>query len=147
MIVLMSGTTILRSAATAPDAGIRRAAWFFAAASALHVADHLRRGQGSVTELLYVMGNVALVLQIVTIVLVLVGHRRAALLAAVVGIQLGLGFFAAHWLPAWSDMSDPVWQVRSLRWLSYVASSSEIVGALWLGVAGVRVTVRRWPAP
>ena len=47
---------------------LRIAAIAFAAGSGLHVVDHLRRGQGSVTETLFVLGNAALVLQVVTIV-------------------------------------------------------------------------------
>ncbi len=39
----------------------------FALGSAIHLLDHLRRGQGSVTESLYVVGNLAMVLQVVTV--------------------------------------------------------------------------------
>lgn len=113
----------------------------FGAASALHIADHLRRGQGSVTEFLYLMGNIALVLQVVTVTLVVTRHRLAPMVAAAAGPSLAIGFAAAHWLPRWSDMSDPIWQVDSLRPLSFVASGAEIVTAVALGVAGYRAMV------
>ena len=59
------------------DRHLRVAAIAFAIGSGLHIIDHLRRGQGSITETLYVLGNAALVLQVVTIVLVLTRHRLA----------------------------------------------------------------------
>jgi len=40
-------------------------------------------------------------------------------------------------------MSDPVWQINSLRWFSYVASTTEIVGALSIGVCGLAVVRAR----
>jgi hypothetical protein len=52
---------------------------------------------------------------------------------------LALGFFAAHWLPHWSSISDPVWEIKSLRWISYLASIAEILGALGLALAGLAV--------
>ena len=125
------------------DRRLRTAAWLFAGGSLIHVVDHLRRGQGSVTEVLYVLGNVALVLQIVTIMLVLTRHRLAPLVAVVVGFQLAIGFTAAHWLPHWSAISDPVWKIGSLRWFSYVASIAEIVGALALAATALTIVRRR----
>jgi hypothetical protein len=122
---------------------LRLAAIVFAVGSAVHVADHLRRGQGSVTEALYVAGNAALVLQVVTITLVLTRHRLAPLLAVAVGFPLAIGFAAAHWLPRWSDLSDPVWRISSAAWFSWVASTVEILGALALGICGLAVVRAR----
>ena len=113
------------------------AGWFFAMGSTVHIFDHLRRGQGSVTEELYWLGNVALVLQAVLVTLILTRHARAPFFAAPAGIVLAVGFFGAHWLPEWSALSDPVWQVGSLRWFSYAASSLEILGALAVAVTGL----------
>ena len=115
------------------------AGWLFAAGSAIHAFDHLRRGQGSVTDELYWVGNLALVLQVVVITLVLTRHRLAPLAAASAGFPLALGFFAAHWLPEWSALSDPLWEIGSWTWFSYIASTSEIVGALAVGLAGLAV--------
>ena len=122
---------------------LRLAAIAFGVGSAVHIADHLRRGQGSVTELLYVLGNVALVLQVSTVVLILVRHRLAPLIGMVVGAQLAIGFFAAHWLPHWSSMSDPVWQVHSARWFSYLASTAEIAGAVAVSITGAAIVRAR----
>ena len=119
-----------------------RAGVLFAVGSGVHVLDHLRRGQGSVTEELYWAGNLALVVQVAVITLVLTRHRVAPLAAAVGGLSLGIGFLAAHWLPEWSALSDPVWEVSTWGWLSYVASTLEIVGAFAVGVTGL-VIVRR----
>jgi hypothetical protein len=125
------------------DDHLRVAGIVFAVGSALHVVDHLRRGQGSITETLYVLGNVALVMQVVVVVLILVGHRLAPLAAGPSGVALAIGFFAAHWLPEWGALSDPVWEVESLRWLSYLASAVEILGASAIGVIGIAIVRER----
>lgn len=115
------------------------AGWLFAGGSAVHIFDHLRRGQGSVTDELYWLGNIALVVQVVVVTLVVTRHPRAPSAAAAAGFPLALGFFAAHWLPTWSALSDPAWEVASLRWFTYVASTAEIAGALAVGLAGLLV--------
>jgi hypothetical protein len=115
----------------------------FAIGSAVHLADHLRRGQGSVTDSLYLAGNLALIVQVAVITLILTKHRLAPLAAVAGGFPLALGFLAAHWLPHWSALSDPVWQIDSWTWASYVASSLEIVGALAVGLAGLAIVRTR----
>ena len=119
------------------------AGWIFAAGSAVHLLDHLRRGQGSVTETLYWAGNLALVLQVVVITLVLTRHRLGPLAAAAAGFPLALGFASAHWLPEWSAMSDPVWEIESLTWFSYLASGLEVTGAIAVGLAGAAIVRQR----
>lgn len=115
------------------------AGWLFAVGSAVHVFDHLRRGQGSISDELHWAGNLALVLQVVLVTLVVTRHRTAPLVATVGGILLAVGFFTAHWLPDWGPMSDPVWEMHSWRWLSYLASGLEIVTALVVALAGLAV--------
>jgi hypothetical protein len=110
------------------------AGYLFVVGSAVHIVDHLRRGQGSVTEQLYWAGNLALVVQVAVITLILTRHRSAPLAAAAAGFPLALGFSAAHWLPEWSPLSDPVWEIGG--WFSYLASALEIAGALAIGLAG-----------
>ena len=130
-----------RRAAEPPDERRQRwlalAGWAFAVGSAVHLFDHLRRGQGSVTEELYWLGNVALVVQVVVITLIVTRHRLAPLLAASFGFPLALGFFAAHWLPEWSAISDPLYENGSV--FSYIASTMEIGAALAVGVAGLAI--------
>ena len=116
-----------------------RAGIAFDVGSAIHVADHLRRGQSSVSELLFALGNSALVLQVVVVTLIVVHHRNAARLAAVAGPTLAIAFTAAHWLPRWSAASDPVWEITSMPWLSVIASVGEIAGAVAIGWAGASI--------
>jgi hypothetical protein len=115
------------------------AGWLFAAGTAIHAFDHLRRGQGSVTEELYWLGTVALVLQVVVITLIFTRHRLAPLAAVAAGFPLALGFAAAHWVPEWSAMSDPLTEIHSWPWFSYLASTLEIVGALAVGITGLAI--------
>lgn len=124
------------------------AGWVFAVGTAVHVLDHLRRGQDSISDSLYWLGNLALIVQVAVITLVLTRHPLAPLLATIAGFTLAAGFFAAHWLPEWSDLSDPVWEIDSATWLSYLASSLEILGALAVGITGLAVVRgRRAPTP
>ncbi len=109
----------------------------FAAGSGVHVIDHLRRGQGSVSNILYTLGNVGLVIQVITVVLIVTRHRLAPIVSTAAGFSLAFAFTAVHWLPHWSSISDPVWRIRSATWFSYIASSAEIIGALAIGVAGL----------
>jgi hypothetical protein len=111
----------------------------FAAGSAIHLVDHLRRGQGSVSDVLFALGNVSLVVQVATTSLVLTRHRLAPVAAVSAGFSLAVGFTAAHWLPRWSSISDPVWEIKSWTWFSYMASMAEILGALALAFAGLAI--------
>ena len=120
-----------------------RAGVLFALGSAVHLVDHLRRGQGSITDELYWAGNLATIVQVAVITLIFTRHRLAPLAAAAAGFPLALGFLAAHWLPEWSALSDPVWDVTSAPWLSYAASALEIAGALAIGVTGLAIVRRR----
>jgi hypothetical protein len=115
------------------------AGWVFAAGSAIHLFDHLRRGQGSVSDELYWLGILALIVQTVVVTLIVTRHPRAPHAAVIAGYPLAIGFVAAHWVPEWSVISDPVWQVDSLAWFSSLASTAEVVGALLVGLAGLAV--------
>ena len=115
-----------------------RAGWLFGAGSAVHIVDHLRRGQGSVTELLYYAGNSSLVLQVVIVTLVATRHRAAPVIAVAGGLPLALGFAAAHWLPTWSALSDS-FVSNPTRGFSYLASALEIGGAITVAWCGWQV--------
>jgi hypothetical protein len=121
---------------------LRLTAVLFGVGSAVHVVDHLRRGQGSVTDELNAAGIVALVFQVVIVTLAVTGHRVAPLWAAAAGLTLAVGFTTAHWLPEWSALSDPVWEVDSLPALTAAASLAEVAGAVAIGLAGLAI-VRR----
>jgi len=111
----------------------------FAVGSAVHVLDHLRRGQTSVTAELNGAGTLALVVQVAVVTLIFTRHRLAPLAAAAAGFPLAVGFLAAHWLPHWSPLSDPVWEIDSQPALSVVASLLEVAGALAVGFAGLAI--------
>lgn len=115
----------------------------FGAGSLVHLIDHLRRGSDSISESLSRLGNAALVIQIVTLTLIVTRHHLAPKFAVVAGFALASGFAAAHWLPEWSSLSDPVWEIDSIVWFSSLASGLEIVGALAVGVAGARCLAGR----
>jgi hypothetical protein len=110
------------------------------AGSAVHTFDHLRRGQGSVTEHLYWVGNFGLIVQVVLITLILTRHRIAPLAAVIAGPPLALGFAAAHWLPTWSSFSDS-FVSHGASAFSYFASALEIAGALAVAIAGLNVVL------
>jgi hypothetical protein len=114
---------------------LRLAAIAFAVAVALHTADHLRRGVGSVDADVLWAGNLALVLEIGVVVLVLTDHRWAPLAAAVIGGSLAAGYILVHVLPAHGWLSDPLFSGGASR-LSQVAALLEIATATWLAVAG-----------
>lgn len=123
------------------------AGWIFGLGSLVHILDHLRRGQGSISDELYWLGNAALVLQVIVVTLIIVHHEQAPRWAAAAGIPLAVGFLGAHWLPEWSVLSDPIWEVSDLTWLSITASLAEILGALLVAAAGIATLRSMRPAP
>ena len=125
-----------------PEARLLRVGYLFAFGSAIHLVDHLRRGQDSVTEQLYWAGNVGLVVQVAVITLIVTRHRVAPLAAIAAGIPLAVGFTAADWLPEWSSLSDSFVE-GGASGFSYVASLAEIVGAVAIAVVGYLVIKER----
>lgn len=95
------------------------------------------------TEELYWLGNLGLILQVAVITLIVTRHRLAPVAAAASGFALAAGFLAAHWLPQWSAISDPIWEIESLPALSAVASVAEIAGALLIAGIGTRIVRAR----
>lgn len=129
-------------AASSRDTWLVRAGYLFAFGSGIHLLDHLRRGQDSVTEQLYWAGNLGLVIQVAVITLIVTRHRVAPLAAMAAGVPLALGFTAAHWLPEWSSLSDSFVEDGAAGF-SYIASLAEIAGALAIAVAGYLVVRER----
>ena len=117
------------------DEWLVRAGYAFAVGSAIHIIDHLRRGQDSVTEELYWAGNGALIVQVAVITLIVTRHRTAPIAAVATGLPLAVGFAAAHWLPEWSSLSDSFVE-GGTSGFSYIASAAEILGALAIATAG-----------
>lgn len=73
--------------------------------------------------------------------LVVTRHRLAAVAAVAAGFPLAVAFFAAHWLPEWSALSDPLTEIDSP--FSYVASTMEIAGGVVLGLTGLAIVRAR----
>ena len=124
----------------APDP-LRTAAVVFAIALAVHGADHVRRGMDVLTPQVFWLGNVQIVLSIVTLVLVFRHHRWAPAFAIGVGFASAIGFSAAHLLPHWSSFSDAftgAHHAPGVTVFSWFAAGFEIVAGLLLGVAGLR---------
>lgn len=123
------------------DRSLRTAAVVFAAGWTVHNADHLRRGVDAVTRHVLVGGLVVGVLAVTAIWLVVAGHRLAPYAAVAVGFSTAVAVSAAHLLPDWGVFSDalPGGDVDAVTWAAVVA---ELVGALALGFAGLRVLRR-----
>jgi hypothetical protein len=132
------GTVGLARSGTDP---LRAAAVVFAIALAVHGADHLRRGMGVLTPEVFWLGNVQLVLSLVTLVLVFRRHRWAPAFAVAVGFASAAGFAAAHLLPHWSAFSDAFTgghHAPGVTAFSWFAAIFEIGAGLALGITGLR---------
>ena len=119
------------------DKILRLAGAVFALGTTVHIADHLRRGQGSVSDQINAAGTVGLVLQVVVITLIAVRHPRAPR-AALLGFPLAAGFAIVHWVPGLGVLGDPIVRLTEARALTATASALEIIGALFVGTAGLR---------
>jgi hypothetical protein len=126
---------------------LRYAALLYALGLALHTADHLRRGLDVLTPEVQWAGNLSTLLGIAAVVLVLMGHRWAPMVAVVTGIPVALGVAAVHLIPHWSAFSDafPGAQHTGVTALSYSVVLIEIVGALAMGAAGLAIVLERRP--
>jgi hypothetical protein len=113
------------------------AAAAFVAANVLHSLDHLRQGTGDLATEVLAGGTVLSVLAVLTLVLALRRHPRAALWAAVVGSWSALGVIASHVAPHWSAFSDSYFAIHADA-LSWIVMLGEVAAAAYLGLAGFR---------
>jgi hypothetical protein len=120
------------------------AAAAFVAANLAHTLDHLRQGTGDLATEVLAGGTVLSVLAVLTLVLALRHHPRAALWAAVVGTWSALGVIASHVAPHWSAFSDSYFEIDADA-LAWAAMLGEVLAAAYLGLVGFRAL--RWPAP
>jgi hypothetical protein len=111
------------------------AAAAYIAANVLHTLDHLRQGTGGLATEVLAGGTVLSILAILTLVLALRRHPRAALWAAVVGTWSALGVLASHVAPHWSALSDSYFEIQADA-LSWVIMLAEVVAAAYLGLVG-----------
>ena len=126
-----------------PDTLVLAAA-AFVAANVLHTLDHLRQGTGDLATEVLAGGTVLSILAVLTLVLALRHHPRAALWAAVVGTWSAMGVIASHIAPHWSAFSDSYFEIHADA-LSWVVMLAEVLAAAYLGLVGLR-ELRR-PAP
>ena len=114
----------------------------------LHGTDHLiqDRGVGALDTGVIIGGTVNYLLAITVLVLVLMRHERAPLVATFVGFYITVGVSAAHLLPEWGQLSDPYSEL-SLSTYSWVVVVLEIAMGFLLGLAGVRAMRQERPEP
>ena len=113
------------------------AATAFVAANVLHSLDHLRQGTGDLATEILAGGTVLSILAVLTLVLALRRHPRAALWAAVVGTWSALGVIASHIAPHWSAFSDSYFEIDADA-LSWAVMLAEVLAAAYLGLVGFR---------
>jgi len=122
---------------------------FFAAALALHGADHLRRGMNVVPHAVMVAGMVQIAAAVVTVVLVVRRNRWAPHAAAAIGFASAVGFTAAHLLPTWGTFSDSFINAAPaarVTWFSWVTAVVEIAADSLFAAVGLAVLFDRRPA-
>src|SRR4051794_10510996 len=126
-------------AGRATDA-LRTAGVVFAIALVVHGVDHLRRGMDVITAQVLWLGNLQILLSIVTLVLIFRRHRWAPAFAVGVGFASAIGFSAAHLLPHWSAFSDSftgAHHAPAVTAFSWIAAIFEIAAGLGLGITGL----------
>lgn len=116
---------------------LRWAALAYALGLTLHTADHFRRGVDATTPAIVLLGTFGLVVGAIAIVLSLLGHLRAPLAAAVVGVPKAVAVSAVHLLPTWSATFSDSFVSGGVDGWTWAAGLTEIGGLLALGTAGL----------
>ncbi|MCA1677593.1 MAG: hypothetical protein LC777_00920 [Actinobacteria bacterium] len=104
--------------------------------NALHGADHIRQGLGRLTPEVIVGGQGLLLLALIPLVLALLRHRMAPLVAALIGSWTLIAVAASHLAPHWSAFSDPYLD-HDLDALSWALMLSVIATAAVLAAVGM----------
>ena len=112
------------------------AAIVFTAAVLFHNSDHLRRGADATPGDVFVLGSLAILVEVAVVAAIYVRHRYAALMAAVVGSALAAGYLLVHFTPERPWFSDSLLQPEAAP-ISIVAAGLETAAALALGGAGL----------
>lgn len=107
----------------------------------LHNVDHARRGLAGTPDAVVWAGTLLLLLAAVVFTLVTTDHPGAPLLAAGLGFGTAIGVSAAHLLPDWGALSDPLVD-RSASAVTWIAVLAEIAGGLVLGVVATQIVLR-----
>jgi hypothetical protein len=109
----------------------------------LHNADHLRRGSDAIATDVFWIGNLAIALEVVLVVLVFQRHRLAVLAALSGGAGLAVGYLVVHFLPRRSWLSDSFAGAVDVSPLSWIAASVELLSAVTLAAAAWLVVAQR----
>lgn len=118
------------------EAWLRIAASGFAAAVLVHNGDHLRRGGDSVAADVFVIGTLAMILEVGVVGLVLMRHRLGPPAALAVGASLAVGYLLVHLAPERSWLSDSLGAGDGITWFSWVAVLGLIAASLLLAATG-----------
>lgn len=114
----------------------------FAAAFALHAADHFRRGMSASPPSVMVGGTIQGLFVILAVVLVLRNHPWAPRAATIVGFGSAVLFVYAHvlptFLPAFQDSFTSGPRIN-VTWFSWLTAVGEIGMGLILGSVGLHV--------
>jgi len=135
----MAQAQTVQRRATTDDRGeraLRMAAVLFAAGFVVHNADHVRRGVNTITTEVFAGGVVVSILAVLAVALIVMRHRLAPFVAAVVGITTVVAVSVSHLLPHWSVFSD-AFVGGNVDGLSWFAVLFELAGAIALAAAGL----------
>jgi hypothetical protein len=120
------------------DRKLELAALVYLGGLALHTADHLRRGLDATTLHVLWAGNVSTVLGVAAVVLILTRHRNAPAAAVAFGFPIAIGVSAVHFLPDWLGPLSDSFPAQDMSWMSWAVVAIEVVGALAVGIYGLR---------
>jgi hypothetical protein len=115
-----------RLATAVRQMSLRTATALYCVGFLIHNADHARRSVAASPEPVVWAGTFVAMLTAVIVTLVVVGHRHAALSAAVGGAAIAIGVSVSHLLPKWGPLSDPLpgGRVDAFTWFAVLAEIS-----------------------
>jgi hypothetical protein len=119
----------------------------YAVGLASHTADHVRRGTAVLSPEVFWLGIVSTIVSVLTIALIAARHPWGQTLAALIGLPVAAGVAVVHLLPHWSVLSDafPGARGTGVTAMSWTVVLLEIAGAAAMGVAALRLELRRSP--
>lgn len=126
-------------------AALRYAAVLYAVGTALHTADHLRRGSDVLTTTSRILGASLTIAAFISVGFVLTKHRLAPLVIVAVAFPHAFWITAGHLLPRWNSFSDAFPSAplaNGVTGISWATALLELAGAVAIGLVGARVLIR-----
>ena len=114
---------------------LRAFALAYAAAVAIHAADHLRRGLDASPRWVIAVGGITILLQMFAVYSVVTRDPRAPRIALAVAVPLALGVVLVHLLPGGSDALVGANAAPGANAFSVVTAVLEVVTGLALAGA------------